>query len=43
MTKPKQDKAPLKINLAPDDALSRAMMVKPPKDWRKALAQKKSR
>ena len=29
----------LKIDLAPEDALGRAMMVKPPKDWKKALAQ----
>jgi len=29
----------LKINLPPDEALGRAMMVKPPKDWKKALAK----
>jgi hypothetical protein len=28
----------LKIDLPPEEALSRAMMVKPPKDWKKALA-----
>lgn len=32
---------PLKIDLAPEDALGRAMMVKPPKDWKKVLARKK--
>ena len=31
----------LKIEMAPEEALSRAMMVKPPKDWKKALAKKK--
>jgi hypothetical protein len=31
----------IKINLPPEEALSRAMMVKPPKDWKKALAKKK--
>ena len=31
----------LKIDLPPEEALGRAMMVKPPKDWKKALAKKK--
>jgi hypothetical protein len=30
----------IKIDLPPEEALSRAMMVKPPKDWKKALAKK---
>jgi len=33
----------LKIDLPPEEALGRAMMVKPPKDWRKALAKKKNK
>lgn len=33
----------LKIALPPEEALERAMMVKPPKDWRKALAKKKKK
>jgi hypothetical protein len=33
----------LKIDLPPEEALSRAMIVKPPKDWKKALAQKKKK
>jgi len=33
----------LKIALPPEEALGRAMMVKPPKDWKKALAQKKKK
>jgi hypothetical protein len=32
----------LKIDLPPEEALARAMMVKPPKNWKKALAQKKN-
>jgi len=31
----------IKIDLPPEEALSRAMMVKPPKDWKKALAGQK--
>jgi hypothetical protein len=31
----------IKIDLPPEEALSRAMMVKPPKDWKKALAKQK--
>jgi hypothetical protein len=31
----------LKIDMAPKEALERAMMVKPPKDWKKALVKKK--
>ncbi len=31
------------IDLPPEEALSRAMMVKPPKDWKKALAKKKKK
>jgi hypothetical protein len=34
-------KGRVKLNMAPEEALSRAMMVKPPKDWKKALAKKK--
>ena len=33
----------LKIALPPEEALSRAMMVKPPKDWKKALAKQKKK
>jgi hypothetical protein len=33
----------LKIDLPPEEALGRAMMVKPPKDWKKVLAQKKKK
>jgi hypothetical protein len=36
-------KKPLKINLSPEEALSRAMMVKPPKNWKKALAKEKKK
>ncbi len=38
-TSPKSKR--LKLEMAPDEALGRAMMVKPPKDWKKALAKKK--
>ncbi len=31
----------LTLDMKPEEALSRAMMVKPPKDWKKALAKKK--
>jgi hypothetical protein len=40
-TEKKSDR--LKIDMAPDEALGRAMMVKPPKDWKKALAKKKGK
>jgi hypothetical protein len=30
----KQNHDRLKCNLAPDEALRRAMLVKPPKDWK---------
>jgi len=30
-----------KIDLPPEKALGRAMMVKPPADWKKALPKKK--
>jgi hypothetical protein len=33
----------LKINLPPEDALGRAMMVKPSRDWKKALAAQKKK
>jgi hypothetical protein len=33
--KPKRE--PLKVNLAPREALRRAMQVKPPPDWKAAL------
>jgi hypothetical protein len=29
------------INLPPEEVLSRATMVKPPKDWKQVLAKKK--
>jgi hypothetical protein len=31
---------PLKCGLPPDEALRRAMMVKPPKNWRKTKPKK---
>jgi hypothetical protein len=30
-------KTPLRCDLPPDEALRRAMNVRPPKDWKKAL------
>jgi hypothetical protein len=36
-----ESKQKLKIDLPLEEALSRAMMVKPPKDWKKALAGQK--
>jgi len=42
MSTPKKSQR-LKINLPPDEALGLAMMVKLPKDWKKALAQKKKK
>jgi len=38
-----ESKQKLKINLPPEEALSRALMVKPPKDWKKALAAQKKK
>lgn len=37
------DKSPkhLKIDLSPEEVLGRAMMVKPPKGWKKAIAKGK--
>ena len=32
-----------KIALPPEEALGRAIMVKPPKDWKKALAKGKKK
>ena len=39
----KDQNKPLKIDLPPEEALGRAMMVKPPKDWKKALAAQKKK
>jgi hypothetical protein len=37
MPKPKYNRELLKCSLPPDEALRRAMLVKPPKDWKKAI------
>jgi hypothetical protein len=35
--KPTQNHAPIKCNFPPDEALRLAMLVKPPKTWKKAI------
>jgi hypothetical protein len=41
--KTQKNAPPLKIDLPPEEALQRAMMVKPPKDWKKALATERKK
>jgi len=36
-TLPEWASEPLKFSISPDDALRKAMDVKPPKDWRKVI------
>jgi hypothetical protein len=40
-TKAKQIREPLKCSLAPREALRRAMMIKPPPDWKTAKPKRK--